>query len=151
MSAVRGKPRPAAVRATAARHESLCVTMVCTDSNEAEQVGRCIAELNMGCLVTYRRTQDLISSAPAGQVALVILAAKESAPAFRRALSWLRRRWPRSAFAVLGDAGGGEEEMAARQGGAMYLTRPVPDEQWTQLLAHVGRGARKTRPTETVL
>jgi hypothetical protein len=38
---------------------------------------------------------------------------------------------------VVGDEGGGIEEMTARTGGAQYLTRPVQPEQWEALLMHV--------------
>jgi hypothetical protein len=111
--------------------------MVCTDMSEAEQVGRQLSKVDMGCLVTYRRAEDLMSNAPSGRVALVILAADEDAARTSRTLVWLRRRWSRSPMVVIGDQGGGEQELIARQGGAYYLTRPVADPQWTSMLSHV--------------
>jgi len=116
---------------------SLCIVMVCTDLYEAEQVGRQLSQLNTGCLVTYRRTQDLLCNAPAGKIALVILATNSDASIIKRTLGWLRRRWPRCSIAVVGDIGGSENELAAREGGAFYLTRPVPPEQWSAVLSHV--------------
>lgn len=112
----------------------LCVLMVCTDMSEADQVGRALSEVNSGCLVTYRRAEDLMSNAPAGEVALVILANESTPVRLDRTLRWLRRRWPRCPLAVVGDQGGGEREIAARSSGAMYLTRPVAAEEWSALL-----------------
>lgn len=112
----------------------LCIIVVCTDMSEADQMGRALSEVNSGCLVTYRRAEDLMSNAPAGEVALVILANESSPVRLDRTLRWLRRRWPRCPLAVVGDRGGGEREMAARSSGAMYLTRPVAAEEWSALL-----------------
>ena len=76
-----------AVRATASEGKKsaairpaescLCIVMVCTDMSEANQVGRQLSEVNSGCLVTYRRVQDLTHNAPAGKVALIILATQD--------------------------------------------------------------------------
>ncbi len=111
--------------------------MACSDMSEADQVGRLMQELNTGCLVTYRRTQDVMSNAPAGKVALIILASEDSPAALGRMLKWLRHRWPDSPVTVIGNQGAGEHEMAARAGGAFYLTRPVATQDWTAILSHV--------------
>ena len=115
----------------------LCIVMVCTDMSEAELVSRQLSELNSGCLVTYRRAEDLICNAPAGRVALIILATSDAPAAIGRTLKWLRRRRPHCPITVIGDRGAGELEMTARKGAACYLTRPVSPEQWTAVLTHV--------------
>ena len=38
---------------------------------------------------------------------------------------------------VVGDVGAGPREREARSGGALYLTRPVPVEDWQAILSHV--------------
>jgi hypothetical protein len=111
--------------------------MVCADTHEADQVGRQLSELNQGCLITYRRSEDLMYNAPTNKVALVVLAANETPAMIGRMLKWLRNRWPRCSVTVVGDEGCGEYEMTAREGGAFYLTRPVAQEQWSSLLSHV--------------
>lgn len=124
---------------------SMCVVMACSDMREADQVGRCLSELNTGCLVTYMKAEDILRSAPRGRVALMILAARDSAQGLRKTLRWLRNRWPGCPLTVVGDAGGGEYELAARQGGAMFLARPVRSEDWMAVLTHalrVGQVAR---------
>lgn len=118
----------------------LCIVMVCTDMSEADTVSRQLSELNTGYLVTYRKMADLLASTPVGTVALVILASDEAPATLGRTLRWLRDRWPRCPVAVLGDHGGDPHEMAAREGGAFYLTRPVPPEHWGALLSHVLHG-----------
>ena len=67
---------------------------------------------------------------------LVVWAGQDSPGVLRRMLKWLRRRWPQCSITVVGDKGCGEHEMAARQGAANYLTRPVARGQWAALLAH---------------
>lgn len=124
---------PSAIRPVVRR---LCVVMVCTDMREAEQVGRQLSEFDNGCLVTYRRAEGLRFNAPAGRVALAILANADPLSGMRRTLKWLRHQWPRSSIAVVGDVGCGEHEIAAREEGAMFLTRPVGQEQWTAILSH---------------
>jgi len=113
-----------------------CIVLTCTDMREADEVGRQLLELNNGCLVTYRRAEDLMSNAPAGRVALVILATSDSPEVICRTLKWLRRRWPRVPITVVGDVGGGELELAARKEAACYLTRPVDAQQWRAILGH---------------
>jgi len=112
----------------------LCVVMICTDMSEADQIGRQLLKLNSGCLVTYLRLEELMFLSPAGKVALVILAANDTPTMTRRTLSWLRHRWPGCPITVVADAGGGEQEVAAREGGANFLTRPVPMDQWREIL-----------------
>ena len=94
-------------------------------------------QFSTGCLVTYRRAEDLLHNAPAGRVALVILATDDAPSVISNTLKWLRRRWAHCPVTVVGDLGSGEHEMAARLGGANYLTRPVQPEQWLAVLAHV--------------
>ena len=130
--------RPAAGKA--------CIVMVCADAGEAEQVGRKLLEVNMGCLVTYRRAEELMYNTPTGEVVLAILATDDPPARIRRTLRWLRNHWPRCPLTVVGDAGCGEHEMAAREGGATYLTRPVAGHQWSALLGHVLR--KVGRPEE---
>jgi len=104
---------------------------------EAEQVVRQLVKFDNGCLVTYRRVEDLKLNAPTGRVALVILSNAGSPSGIRRTLRWLRHRWPRCPITIVGNAGCGEDEMAAREGGALFLTRPVGQEQWAAILNHV--------------
>ncbi len=107
--------------------------------SEADHVRRELLELNTGCLVTYRRAEDLMLYAPAGKVALVILATNDTPANLSRVLQWLRNKWRRCPIAVIGNEGGNDHEVLARQGGAFYLTRPVEPETWSALLAHVLR------------
>jgi len=113
------------------------IVMACEDLNEAAQAGQQLSQLNRGCLITYRRAEDIILNAPSGPVALIVLAGATDPEAIRVTLRWMRHRWPRSPIAVVGDAGGGDMEMSAREGGASYLTRPVTAEQWSAMLSHV--------------
>jgi hypothetical protein len=104
--------------------------------SEAEQVGWQLRQFDNGCLATYRRVEDLKYNAPRGKVALTILANADSPSCIRRTIKWLHNRWPRCPLTVVGDAGCGEHEIAAREGGAMFLTRPVGHEQWAAILDH---------------
>ncbi len=79
---------------------------------------------------------------PTGRVALFILATADTPAATGRTLRWLRHRWPRSPITVGGDVGSGAQAIAAREGGAYYLTRPVDPEQWDSILTHALGGAR---------
>ena len=112
------------------------VVMACADMREAAQVGRQLTEVNTGCLVTYRRAEELQRNVPTGKVALVILATEDRPQMMRRTLRWLKQRWPGCPITVVGNAGCGEDEMVAREGGAVYLTRPVTDEHWRAVLVH---------------
>jgi len=116
----------------------VCILMACADQSEAAQISRqLLLQQNSGCLVTYRRAQDLMYNSANGKVALVILATDDSPGVLARTLRWLRARWPGCPLAVVGNHGGGSEELAARAGGALYLTRPVRSEIWADLLNHV--------------
>ena len=130
-----------AIRPTNGR--SVCAVMACSDMQEAVQVGRCLSEENMGCLVTYLKAEDLVLNAPNGPVALVILATDDSTKVLGQTLTWLRNRWPGCPITVVGDAGSGEHEMAARQHGATYLVRPVRDADWSAILSHAFGRIRK--------
>ncbi len=120
-----------------------CVVMTCEDMSEAEAVGQTLLQLNIGMLITYRKASDLMSNAPAGWVAVVILATKDSPAVIRRTLQWLHHRWPRCPVTVVGDIGSGDHEMAAREGGASFLSRPVTCEEWTAMLSHTLAGHSK--------
>ena len=126
-----------------AKKQSPCVVMTCDDMSEAETVGQTLLKLNIGVLVTYRRACDLMLNAPAGRVAIVILATKDTPTVVRRTLRWLRHRWPHCPVTVLGDTGSGDLEMAAREGGASFLTRPVTCEEWLAVLSHTLAGHLK--------
>jgi len=125
-----------------ARHRS-CIVVMCAD-REAEQIGRQLSELDSGCLITYRRLEDMALNSPTGKVALVVLAGVDAPAVTRRTLKWLRHRWPGCPLAVVGDVGGGEDERAAREGGAMYVTRPAAPSQVWQMVAHVLGGRTRS-------
>jgi DNA-binding response OmpR family regulator len=120
--------------------------MACSDMQEAGQVAGCLAELNTGCLVTYLKAEDLLLNAPGGPVALIILATDDSSRVLRRTLSWLRHRWPACPITVVGDEGCGDYEMAAREGGATFLTRPVSPEHWSAIVLQAFRSVRQAEP-----
>lgn len=115
------------------------IVTVCTDMSEAEVVGQSLLQLDVGCLITYCRIADLKTSPPADEVALFVLATDASPEVVQRTLGWLRHYWSRSTVAVVGDSGAGQEELAARVGGAAYLVRPVGPEQWQVLIRHAIR------------
>lgn len=123
-----------------------CLVMVCKDLNEADQIASLLAQYDAGCLVTYRRAEDLVTSAPQGRVSLVILAGEEDPAAVGRMLKWLRRRWPDCPVTVVGSPNNKDLELAARTGGASYLVRPVSTEEWTSVVCHTMKGceSRKT-------
>jgi hypothetical protein len=100
-----------------------------------------------GCLVTYEAAEDFVLNPPAGRVAMVILAGEEGPAATQRTLRWLRRRWPACPMTVVRGAGGVEHEMAARRGGALYLSsgevaRQLPEMVSQALRAWAGGEAR---------
>ena len=98
--------------------------------------------LDEGVLLVYGRLSDLWLHPPSGRVTSVILDTHESPANVGRAVEWLRRHWGQCPITVVGDAGGGEQELIARSSGAAYLTRPVSEEQWLSVVGHVvlGRG-----------
>ena len=123
----------------------VCVVMACTDMSEAELVGRQLLEVNSACLVTYLRAEDVKTNLPAGKVALFILATADTPTSIGQTLRWLRNRWPSCPVVVVGDEGSGDYELAARVGGACYLTRPVGPEQWNAVLIHaLGKSESET-------
>ncbi len=123
--------------------ERLYIVMACEDLDEAVQVGRQLSQVNNGVLITYRRAEDVMLNCPSGRVALIILANNDDPEAIGRTLSWMRHRWPQCPIVVIGEMGGGAMELAARKGGASYLTRPVGPQQWAGLVQHVLTGAAK--------
>jgi len=112
------------------------VVLVCADAREADVIGSQLAQMNAGCLVTFRRADELQRNVPLGKVAMVILATEDQPHVVRRSLRWLRQRWRRCPVTVVGNAGCGADEMAAREGGATYFTRPVAPQQWQAILEH---------------
>ncbi len=117
--------------------ERFYIVMACEDLGEAAHVGRQLSQVNNGALITYRRAEDVMLNCPSGRVALIILANSDDPETTGRILSWMRHRWPRCPAVVIGETGGGEMEIAARKGGASYLTRPVSSQQWAGLVEHV--------------
>ena len=120
------------------RHrERLCIVVACEDAAEAAQMGRRISQVHTGTLVTYRRAEDILTNSPAGRVALIILSAEDEPTRIGKTLAWMRRRWPQCPVTVVGNEGGTALEMAARTGGATYLTRPVGPDEWAAMVKHV--------------
>ena len=117
--------------------ERLYIVMACEDLGEAAQVGRQLSQVDNGALITYRRAEDVMLNRPSGRVALIILANSDDPEAIGRTLSWMRHRWPGCPIVVVGEMGGGAMELAARKGGASYLTRPVSPQQWAGMVQHV--------------
>jgi hypothetical protein len=112
--------------------------MVC-GGEEAEQVRCQLWDQKIGCLMTYRRVEDMMLNCPTGHMALVILAEEDDSADTQRTLNWLRNRWPGCPITVVGRAGGVEHEMAARQGGAFYLTPGEARQQLPDMVSHVLR------------
>ena len=117
--------------------ERFYIVMACEDLGEAAQVGKQLSQVNNGALITYRRAEDVMLNCPSGRVALIILANSDDPETMGRILSWMRHRWPCCPAVVIGETGGGDMEIAARKGGASYLTRPVSPQQWAGLVQHV--------------
>ena len=120
------------------RHrERLCIVVACEDAAEAAQMGSQISKVHTGTLVTYRKAEDILLNAPAGRVVLIILAADDDLTRLGKTVAWMRRRWNRCPITVVGDKGNAQQELAARSGGASYLTRPVGPHEWAALVEHV--------------
>jgi DNA-binding NtrC family response regulator len=128
---------PRTMRVAPRYGENLCVVMTCSNGDEAAQVAGQLLQVNSGVLITYRRCEDVLANSPRGQVVLLILASTEEPAELTRALKWMRNRWPNCPITVVGDAGGGDVEVAARQGGACFLARPVTRDQWQAIVTHV--------------
>jgi DNA-binding NtrC family response regulator len=124
--------------------------MVCVDADEASLVGQELLQVNSGALLTYRKVEDILLTAPAGRVVLIIMAGNEAPVAVDKALNTMRHRWPRSPVVVIGEPGDRELELAARRGGASYLVRPVRAQEWTALVQHAF-GKRTGVTSEEVL
>jgi hypothetical protein len=129
------KAREASALRLGQDHE-VCVVMACQDICQAEQVGQELLKVNSGRLQAYGRIRDLICNPPAGPVTSAIFATHEGQAEVRAALEWSRRRWPRCLVTVVGDSGCGPQERTAREGGALFLTRPVSAEQWSAIICH---------------
>ena len=130
------------------------VVMVCDDTGQSEQAGLQLSEIvksNSGCLAAYRRMEDLAFSAPAGEVAMVIFSTHDEPLVVRRALRWLHHRWPRCCLVVVGGEGSSRHEIAAREGGACYLTGPVEPDQWRALLGNVWTRTDRIRTSEGLM
>ncbi len=115
----------------------VCIVMICEDLGEAAEVGKLLAQVNTGSLITYCRAADVLLNAPAGRIALIILANSDSPAMVGMTLKRMRRRWPNCPVVVVGDEGAGELEMSARIEGASYLVRPVSSTQWASMIEHV--------------
>jgi hypothetical protein len=112
------------------------IVMACQDRLETEQVGQELLKVNSGRLQAYRRIRDLICNPPTGPITSAILATHDGQAEVTEALEWIRRQWPRCLTIVIGDTGCGRQERMARQGGALFLTRPVSAEQWLAIVCH---------------
>jgi len=113
-----------------------CIIMVCKNDYEVDQVSGLLFQVNSATLITYRRLEDLILNRPTGEVVLFILADGDEVKMLEKMLEWSHSRWPYSSMVVIGDEGEGEMEIAARKGGAYYLTRPVSQWEWKALIQH---------------
>lgn len=118
------------------RDREVCVVMACQDMFEAEQVGQELLKVNSSRLQAYGRIRDLICNPPAGPITSIIFATHDGQAEVRGALGWFRRYWPGCPLTVVGDSGCGTQERTAREGGAMFLTRPVSAEQWSAIVCH---------------
>ena len=112
--------------------------MVC-GGEEADQVRSQLLARKTGRLMTYQRVEDMVLNSPTGRVALVVLAVEDDPAAKQRTLRWLRHRWPSCPITVGSGAGGVENEMAARQGGAFYLTSGEAERQLPDMVSHALR------------
>lgn len=110
-------------------------TVVCV-GNGKTRAADALSECG-GVVVSYRKVSDMLHNSPAGKVRMTVLENGESPGAIDKALSWIRRRWPRCCTVVVGKAGCMETEMAARCGGAMFFPEPVTQQQWRVLADHV--------------
>lgn len=135
--------RNKASRAGNARVRSATVALITQDTVEANQVSRLLEGLEAGCLVTYRRVEDLLLNSPRGKVALVILASESSPENVGKALRLIRRNWWTAGLAVVGGPEDRQLEIAARECGASYFARPVQEAEWVAMFEHVLAKAHK--------
>jgi hypothetical protein len=103
--------------------------------------------VNIGSIVVYHRLVDLLHAPPRGEdLGLIVLGDQIEPAALVRTLRWLARQYPLATLAVLADTGSGACEVAARLGGAVFLTRPYQQPDWSDLLGHtVGRNSNRPR------
>lgn len=106
-----------------------CVVMLEPKAEEAVRAAELLAEYPSAGLVSYERVLELKTHPPSGVVTMFLVAAAQQPLETLRVLRWLKRNWPRTPVAVLGDAGAGTQEQVARQSGAMYFLRPLNDQQ----------------------
>jgi hypothetical protein len=111
--------------------------VVCTRSDEADQIGRRLSHLDGGCLFAYEHVTDMVRNVPAGDVDLVVLAIAAGPKGLRRTLEWIKGRWRRCMCVVVSSNTSRVTEMAAREYGALYLGGPVHPEQWDGVLCGV--------------
>jgi len=128
--------------------EGACAIALCARAGEVDRLGRLITTVNNGSLISYRRWEDFICNPPRSAIGMFVVGADEAPADLLQALHWLRERYPRHLIVVVGDEGGGEQEMTARRGGASYVTRPVPAETWWQLLSHAFAGRVRASQAE---
>lgn len=112
------------------------IVMACDDPDEASQVGQELLQLNSGRLRVYDGIWQFMEHPPREHVAAVILATRDDPETMGQTLQWTRHRWPRCSVAVIADTGGDGHEMAARENGANFFTRPVTSAQWRAIVCH---------------
>ena len=114
--------------------------MACEDPDEPQQIGHEIRQLNNSCLRAFDGVWQFMENPPREHVVAVILATRDDPETMGQALQWMRHRWPHCPVTVVSDVGGEGHEMAARQNGANFLTRPVTLAQWRAVVRHaIGR------------
>lgn len=113
-----------------------CIVMACDDCDEADQIDQEISKVNNGRLRTYYGLFDLMENPPQERIVAAILATRADPETIGQTLQWMRHRWPRCPMTVVGDVGGQEHELAARENGANFLTRPVTSSQWRAIVDH---------------
>src|ERR1035437_9159878 len=74
-----------------------------------------------------------------GRLALAIMAGEDDPADMQWTLHWLRHRWPGCPITVVSNAGGLENEMVARQGGAFYLTSDEASLLLPHMISHALR------------
>jgi DNA-binding NtrC family response regulator len=113
-----------------------CIVMACEDHGEAEAIDREMLQVNTRRLRAYESLWQFRENPPREHVAAVILATSDDPETVRQALQWTRQRWPHCSVTVVGDVGGEAHEIAARENGANFLTRPVTSAQWRAVVGH---------------
>ena len=111
--------------------------VVCSRSDEAEQISRRLSRLDGGCVLAYERVADMVGNIPTGDVDLVVLATDAGPRGLERTLRWSRGRWRGCICVVVSRKTCRITEVAARRHGALYLDGPVYPEQWDGVLCGV--------------